>query len=201
MANIAGTVSRVWAGIRMLRLNARARRWGGWARYTRMTRRAGARPSGRGRGRGASAPRPSGDSTPSRRRWRRCAGRSNVSTSTPAVAPRALRGVGRADGTTRMCKDESPDFDRCPRHGTGHPALQIEGCWSGRTGKAPVGVCGMIRVAQDSGIHRSKPVTVLQRTDLTTSQKIQCAAAAVAGQHTHGAKTGLFHASCKEVTA
>ena len=26
-------------------------------------------------------------------------------------------------------------------------------------------------------------MTVLQRTDLTTSQKIQCAAAAVAGQH------------------
>ena len=34
-------------------------------------------------------------------------------------------------------------------------------------------------------------MTVLQRTDLTTSQKIQCAAAAVAGQHTHGAKTAL----------
>ena len=29
-------------------------------------------------------------------------------------------------------------------------------------------------------------MTVLQRTDLTTSQKIQCAAAAVAGQHAHG---------------
>ena len=28
-------------------------------------------------------------------------------------------------------------------------------------------------------------MTVLQRTDLTTSQKIQCAAAAVAGQHAH----------------
>ena len=26
-------------------------------------------------------------------------------------------------------------------------------------------------------------MTVLQRTDLTTSQKIQCAAAAVSGQH------------------
>ena len=34
-------------------------------------------------------------------------------------------------------------------------------------------------------------MTVLQRTDLTTSQKIQCAAAAVAGQHTHGSKTTL----------
>ena len=34
-------------------------------------------------------------------------------------------------------------------------------------------------------------MTVLQRTDLTTSQKIQCAAAAVAGQHTHGSKTAL----------
>ena len=33
-------------------------------------------------------------------------------------------------------------------------------------------------------------MTVLQRTDLTTSQKIQCAAAAVAGQHAHGSKTG-----------
>ena len=31
-------------------------------------------------------------------------------------------------------------------------------------------------------------MTVLQRTDLTTSQKIQCAAAAVAG---HGSKTAL----------
>ena len=34
-------------------------------------------------------------------------------------------------------------------------------------------------------------MTVLQRTDLTTSQKIQCAAAAVAGQHEHGSKTAL----------
>ena len=29
-------------------------------------------------------------------------------------------------------------------------------------------------------------MTVLQRTDLTTSQKIQYAAAAVSGQHAHG---------------
>ena len=34
-------------------------------------------------------------------------------------------------------------------------------------------------------------MTVLQRTDLTTSQKIQCAAAAVAGRHAHGSKTAL----------
>ena len=34
-------------------------------------------------------------------------------------------------------------------------------------------------------------MTVLQRTDLTTSQKIQCAAAAVAGQHAHGSKAAL----------
>ena len=34
-------------------------------------------------------------------------------------------------------------------------------------------------------------MTVLQRTDLTTSQKIQFAAAAVAGQHAHGSKTAL----------
>ena len=34
-------------------------------------------------------------------------------------------------------------------------------------------------------------MTVLQRTDLTTSQKIQCAAAAVAGQHAHDSKTAL----------
>ena len=34
-------------------------------------------------------------------------------------------------------------------------------------------------------------MTVLQRTDLTTSQKIQCAAAAVAGQHAYGSKTAL----------
>ena len=34
-------------------------------------------------------------------------------------------------------------------------------------------------------------MTVLQRTDLTTSQKIQCAAATVAGQHAHGSKTAL----------
>ena len=34
-------------------------------------------------------------------------------------------------------------------------------------------------------------MTVLHRTDLTTSQKIECAAAAVAGQHEHGPKTAL----------
>ena len=34
-------------------------------------------------------------------------------------------------------------------------------------------------------------MTVLQRTDLTTSQKVQCAAAAVAGQYEHGSKTAL----------
>ena len=34
-------------------------------------------------------------------------------------------------------------------------------------------------------------MTVLQRTDLTTSQKIECAAAALAGQHAHGSKTAL----------
>ena len=34
-------------------------------------------------------------------------------------------------------------------------------------------------------------MTVLQRTDLTTSQKIECAAAAVARQHEHGSKTAL----------
>ena len=37
-------------------------------------------------------------------------------------------------------------------------------------------------------------MTVLQRTDLTTSQKIQCAAAAVAGQYEHGSKTALSEA-------
>ena len=37
-------------------------------------------------------------------------------------------------------------------------------------------------------------MTVLQRTDLTTSQKIQCAAAAVAGQDEHGSKTALSEA-------
>ena len=37
-------------------------------------------------------------------------------------------------------------------------------------------------------------MTVLQRTDLTTSQKVQCAAAAVAGQHTRGSKTVLSEA-------
>ena len=37
-------------------------------------------------------------------------------------------------------------------------------------------------------------MTVLQRTDLTTSQKVQCAAAAVAGQHTLGSKTALSQA-------
>ena len=34
-------------------------------------------------------------------------------------------------------------------------------------------------------------MTVLHRTDLTTSQKIECAAAAVAKQHEHGSKTAL----------
>ena len=34
-------------------------------------------------------------------------------------------------------------------------------------------------------------MTVLHRTDLTTSQKIECAAAAVARQHEHGSKTVL----------
>ena len=34
-------------------------------------------------------------------------------------------------------------------------------------------------------------MTVLHRTDLTTSQKIKCAAAAVARQHEHGSKTAL----------
>ena len=34
-------------------------------------------------------------------------------------------------------------------------------------------------------------MTVLHRTDLTTSQKIECAATAVAGQHEHGSKTAL----------
>ena len=37
-------------------------------------------------------------------------------------------------------------------------------------------------------------MTVLQRTDLTTSQKIECAAAALAGQHEHGSKTALSEA-------
>ena len=37
-------------------------------------------------------------------------------------------------------------------------------------------------------------MSVLQRTDLTTSQKVQCAAAAVAGQHTRGSKTVLSEA-------
>ena len=37
-------------------------------------------------------------------------------------------------------------------------------------------------------------MTVLHRTALTTSQKIQCAAAAVAGQHAHGTKTALSEA-------
>ena len=58
----------------MRRLNVRARRWVGWARYAHGTRRAGARPSVRCRRRDVSAPRPSSDSTPSRRRWARCAG-------------------------------------------------------------------------------------------------------------------------------
>ena len=34
-------------------------------------------------------------------------------------------------------------------------------------------------------------MTVLHRTDLTTSRKIECAAAAVAGQHEHDSKTAL----------
>ena len=34
-------------------------------------------------------------------------------------------------------------------------------------------------------------MTVLHRTDLTTSQKVECAAAAVARQHEHGSKTAL----------
>ena len=37
-------------------------------------------------------------------------------------------------------------------------------------------------------------MTVLQRTDLTTSQKIQCAAAVVAGQHARDSKTALSEA-------
>lgn len=37
-------------------------------------------------------------------------------------------------------------------------------------------------------------MTVLQRTDLTTSQKIQCAAAVLTGQHEHGSKTTLSEA-------
>ena len=37
-------------------------------------------------------------------------------------------------------------------------------------------------------IHRSQPMTVLQCTALTTSQKIQCAAGALAGQSGHGSK-------------
>ena len=37
-------------------------------------------------------------------------------------------------------------------------------------------------------------MTVLQRTDLTTARTIECAAAAVARQHEHGAKTPLSEA-------
>ena len=37
-------------------------------------------------------------------------------------------------------------------------------------------------------------MTVLQRTDLTTSQKVQCAAAAGAGQHALVSKTALSQA-------
>ena len=37
-------------------------------------------------------------------------------------------------------------------------------------------------------------MTVLQRTDLATSQKVQCAAAALTGQHEHGSKTALSQA-------
>ena len=38
---------------------------------------------------------------------------------------------------------------------------------------------------------RGLVILLYKRTDLTTSQKIQCAAAAVAGQHAHGSKTAL----------
>ena len=65
----------------MQRLSARERRWGDWARYARTTRCAGARPNAHCRARGASALRPSSDSMSSRRRWTRCVGRWNVSTS------------------------------------------------------------------------------------------------------------------------
>ena len=37
-------------------------------------------------------------------------------------------------------------------------------------------------------------MTVLHRTDLTTSQKIECAASALAGQRDHGSKTALSQA-------
>lgn len=37
-------------------------------------------------------------------------------------------------------------------------------------------------------------MTVLQRTDLTISQKIECAAAVVARQHEHGSKTAMSEA-------
>ena len=40
-------------------------------------------------------------------------------------------------------------------------------------------------------------MTVLHRTDLTTSQKIECAAAAVARQHEHGSKTALSGKRCE----
>ena len=75
------------------RLNARVRRWGAWARYARMTRSAGARPNAHCGARGASAPRPSSDSMSSRRRWTRCVGRWNVSTSRPVscIAPSTCR--------------------------------------------------------------------------------------------------------------
>ena len=39
-------------------------------------------------------------------------------------------------------------------------------------------------------------MTVLHRTHLTTSQKIQCAAAALARQHEHGSKTALSEGLC-----
>ena len=40
-------------------------------------------------------------------------------------------------------------------------------------------------------LHRSQSIACLQRTGLTTSRKIQCAAAAVTGQHAPGSKTAL----------
>ena len=68
-------------------------RLGAWARYARMTRCAGARPNAHCRARGASALRPSSDSMSSRRRWTRCVGRWNVSTSRPesCTAPSTCR--------------------------------------------------------------------------------------------------------------
>ena len=43
-------------------------------------------------------------------------------------------------------------------------------------------------------ISEAQPMTGLHRTTLTTSQKIECAAAAVARQHEHGSKTALSRA-------